>query len=143
MAYILDASVTFKGDFGKRANNEKPTKWPGITWAELLDGDFKLALSAWTDCNIKTITERYTFALDTAAPGADANVDKVLTVRLRNTTTGKIVSVSIPAPTAARLVKAPEGEKLDPNQVNAFMVMINDNLEDTFSYLYSIVEQSR
>ena len=143
MAYILDASVTFKGDFGKRANNEKPTKWPGVTWTELLNDGFKTDLAAWTDCNIKTITERYSFALDTAAPGADANVDKVLTARLRNTTTGKIISISIPAPKSSVLENAPEGERLADSQITAFMTMINDNLEDSFTFLYSIVEQSR
>lgn len=143
MAYFKDISISFKGDLGRRRNHVKAIKWPGAVWGTLLDLSFQNALAAFTDCNIKSVSDRYHIPGDLAAPGVGANIDKTLVIRVRNITKQEVQTLTVPAPKASKLEDYPGGQRLANDEIENFMDILSDYMSDDFTFLYSFVEQRR
>lgn len=140
--YIV-GKITYKGDYGGRKHHEKVCTFPGIRYNQVVNETFQNALSAFTDANVKIVSCNYVFGVDDGDPGTDANVDKVLVVKLRDTTTQRAVKVSVAAPKDSVLEQGQHYERLKASKIADFLSFVNTYSLNTFTYLDSWVKQSR
>jgi hypothetical protein len=76
-------------------------------------------------------------------PGANVNIDKVLRVKVRNNSTTRVETLSVPAPKDSILDSFPGGQRLSSAALSAFQTLLDDYFFDNYSILYSSVEQIR
>jgi hypothetical protein len=129
------ASLFYKGDAGMPESQK--TK---ITVRNVTDGTvvaaLQTALIALSDCN----DAGYSFAeqnlIDAAKPGADANVDEKLVCFLKDTTTGTILSVAIPAPKSTTYELTDQGQRATSATMTAVQGALETATGKTLEPLY-------
>jgi len=83
------------------------------------------------------------YIYDDEEPGLDANVDKKAIYYMREIATGKMISLTIPAPVDADIEDTPQGERVTAAALAAVTAAINLATEKVFAGLYGIVIQKR
>lgn len=129
------ASMFFKGDAGLPEAHQTKVTVRNVTGSEAV-GTLQTALLALSDCANAGYSFSEQALEDVAAPGADANVDSKLVCYFKDTDTGTILTVGIPAPTSAAYELTSQGQRATTATMSAVKSALETATGKTLASLY-------
>lgn len=134
--------VIWRGDLGSPESHYSKSQISDVTDDTAL-ATLVTTLTAYTLCNAaKRSFVTLTLGTD-EEPGADANVDRKAICYMRDATTLKVHSITLPAPVDTAVEDTAEGERVTDAAMTAIVDAINSATGKSYSPLYGVVIQKR
>ena len=134
--------IVFRGDLGNPESHYSKSQVIDVTddaaLATLVTG-----LVAYTDCNAAKRSFVTATVITDAEPGADANVDRKAVIYMRDPTTLRVHSLTLPAPVATAVEDTVQGERVTAVAGAAIVALVNTATGKSYTFLYGVVIQKR
>lgn len=134
--------IIWRGDLGNPETHYSKSQITDVTDATALN-TLATALGAYSDCNIAKKSFSSMVLGTDSAPGANANVDRKAIVYMRDGTSLKVHSVTIPAPKSTATEETDQGERVTATALAGIVAAINTATGKSYTGLYGVVLQKR
>jgi len=136
--------IVWRGDMGRPTNHYSKTQIPDANDTPAVSV-LATALAAYSTANIAKYSWVQSAVVTDEKPGAtpSANVDYRAIVYFRNTTTGNVHSVTIPAFLSTAVEETPEGDRVTDAAMIAIVAAIATATGETLVPLHGVVIQKR
>lgn len=134
--------VIWRGDSGAPRTHYAKSQFIDCTNDAALD-TFVTAIDALSDANVAKRAFIDTNIETDSAPGTSANVDYKGIAYLRDSSTLKVHSFTIPAIKAAGVQADPEGDRITSAYMASIVAALNTATGNTYTALYGVVVQKR